>query len=361
MKKICFFVHNLSHAGGINCVIAALTSALAEDNAVWVASMETESGSSYPLDPRVHTQFFHAEGLRLRQAAAKLYAPVRNFVRQQRFDAVFLAGYYTSILAPGLRASTGARLVFYDHGTLAQGAGDRTFRLMCRMGATLCHRTVVLTQRNLEAYVSQFHIPRRKLMCIPNWIDSDCPHSDRYCEDSRKIMAAGRFSEEKRYDLLLRAFAMVVSRHPDWSLDLYGDGELRPQLEELIRELQLQDHVALPGMCQNLMCRYGEYAMLVLSSWREGLPMVLLEAKLNRLPLVSFDIDTGPREIIRHEVDGLLVPSGDVEGLAEAICRLVEDSRLRKQMSDNSREDIYRFDKKTILRQWQRLLEELAG
>ncbi|MBQ9624971.1 MAG: glycosyltransferase [Clostridia bacterium] len=96
-----------------------------------------------------------------------------------------------------------------------------------------------------------------------------------------------------------------------------------------------------------------------MSSKREGMPVVLLEAKLNRLPIVSYDIFTGPSEIVRNGTDGILVPDGDIEELASAMIKLIENKDLRKQMSDNSQENLEKFSKETILKQWFNLIDSM--
>lgn len=98
--------------------------------------------------------------------------------------------------------------------------------------------------------------------------------------------------------------------------------------------------------------KYKEYSMYVLPSYREGLPLVLLEAKANRLPIVSFDIMTGPREIVRDGIDGILVPPYDLEKMGNAICSLIENEDLRSSMSLKSQENIYKYSKTAILKQW---------
>ncbi len=358
MKKICFFVDDISLSGGLNRVNAVLACALAEDYEVWIGSLISDGKSWCPLDPRIRVRYFQRKGLRLRQAVLQLHGPLKTFLRAEGFDIVVLQGFYPCVIVSPLRLVTQAKFLFCDHGCLR---GEGTHPAIARwMGSRLCHRVVTLTERNLEDYVRFLRAPRKKLRCIPNWIDFSLPRSSQYQAQSRRILAAGRFSKEKRFDLLLRVFARVAETHPDWSLDLYGDGVLMPQLRQLVSELGLEDHVSLPGMCPDLLSRYGDYAMYVLTSSREGLPLVLLEAKANRLPIVSFDVATGPQEIVRHEVDGLLVSPGDEEELFRAICRLIADPGLRERMSLRSQENLSQFEKSRVLAQWKRLLDELV-
>ena len=112
------------------------------------------------------------------------------------------------------------------------------------------------------------------------------------------------------------------------------------------------------GMKSDLAERYGDYAFYVLPSHREGMPLVLLEAKANKLPIVSFDIMTGPREIIQDKVSGLLVPPEDVKKLGEAMCQLIENIELRVSMSEHSQDNLNEFSKDEILKKWTTLIEE---
>lgn len=159
--------------------------------------------------------------------------------------------------------------------------------------------------------------------------------------------------------MLVKAFAPVAKKHPDWSLDIFGDGEMMPTVKELVRELGLEQQVHLMGMCDDLHQRYGQYSMYVMPSYREGLPLALLEAKANRLPIVSFDIMTGPREIVRDRIDGILVPPYELDAMSDAMCRLIEEKALRLEMAERSQDNLEKFSRKTILNQWTALIEEL--
>ena len=101
--------------------------------------------------------------------------------------------------------------------------------------------------------------------------------------------------------------------------------------------------------------------MYVLTSYREGLPLVLIEAKANALPLVSFDVISGPREIISHGEDGILIPPYDTEKMAEEIYELLEKPEKRLRLSENSQNNLDLFSKETILSQWKALIQEFVG
>jgi glycosyltransferase involved in cell wall biosynthesis len=149
---------------------------------------------------------------------------------------------------------------------------------------------------------------------------------------------------------------MVFDKHPDWSWDIYGNGELYGELNKNISESGLINNISLKGNVGNLEELYGDYAIYVLTSSTEGLPLVLLEAKAKHLPIISFDIATGPSDIVQNGIDGYLVPLNDIETTAQKICELIENSELRQSFSNAAYLNIGKFDKTKILGEWRELL-----
>lgn len=358
MKSICFVDYDMSVRGGVEQVTASLANALSDTCHVHVVSLVQRGQLQYDLDGRITCHSFLTQEQRLRQMQKTLAFRLAAYFRENHIDVAFLQGYYPGFIAAPARLKCKTRLVFCDHGALMNQWEQKDTVLSRWVAAMLCHRTVTLTNQSKADYKKKFHLSEKKLRCIYNWIDLDVEHAEEYDSTSKRIISAGRFGKEKGFDMLVRAFSIVAQQHPDWKLDIYGDGEMMPVVRSLIAESGLQEKVNLMGMCSDIASRYRSYAMYVLPSHREGMPLVLLEAKANRLPIVSFDVQTGPREIVRDEVDGLLVQPEDIQGLAQAICRLIDDTALRVEMSRRSQENLELFSKTAILNQWRRLIEE---
>lgn len=168
-----------------------------------------------------------------------------------------------------------------------------------------------------------------------------------------RILAAGRLCHQKGFDLLLKAFALIANRFPDWSVRICGEGPERNKLEQQVKALQLEDRVELPGTTTDMQAAYAAAGLFVLSSRYEGFPNVLCEAMASGLPTISFDCPSGPAEIVRHGHDGLLVPPQDVEALAAAIARYIEAPEERKAHGLAARAVSDRYSFSSIMFKWQ--------
>lgn len=180
-------------------------------------------------------------------------------------------------------------------------------------------------------------------------------HSERHV-----LLAAGRLAEEKGFDLLLRAFLRIAPDLPDWDLVIIGEGPQRIVLESQVQNLGLCGRVKLPGQVGNMSDWYAAADIFVMSSRFEGFPNTLAEAMSYGLPAVSFDCPTGPSDIIRNEVDGLLVPHMDVNALAQALAHLMRDEGLRVLMAQRALDARDRFAVERVAGMWEKLFGELT-
>ena len=218
---------------------------------------------------------------------------------------------------------------------------------------------VVLTQQDADAY-DELLVGQLPVTVIPNSVRPlGGPPVD---PAARVAVAAGRFGKlgQKGFDLLIPAWALVAKRHPEWRLLIYGDGVLRRRLEGMIEALELDRRVELPGATGDMGQAMSGASVFVLSSRYEGFPLILLEAMSKGLACVSFDCPTGPREVVHHGEDGLLVPPQDVEKLAEAIIEVIEDEDLRRRLGEAGRAAARRFEMASIGPRWDALLAAAA-
>ncbi len=177
--------------------------------------------------------------------------------------------------------------------------------------------------------------------------------------NSKQVIAVGRYVPQKGFDRLIPAWKLVAERHPDWTLRIYGDG-MREELQQQIDALGVTSSCILEHSVTNIADKYCESSIFVLSSRFEGFGMVITEAMACGVPPVSFACPCGPRDIIDDGNDGFLVDNGDIPGLAEKICYLIEHEDERKEMGKRARANVNRFRIENIARQWKDLFESVT-
>ena len=195
-----------------------------------------------------------------------------------------------------------------------------------------------------------YPIPSHSPKVRPDW------SSNRF-----NLIAVGRLVPQKGFERLLSAFTELVAQFPDWHLTILGEGAERDALEKRRSALDLEQCVSLPGAVGNLGDWYAAADLYVMTSLSEGFGNTLCEAMAYGLPVVSVDCDTGPRNIIRHEVDGLLVPQNNQGALVEALATLMSDKTLRQQYATRAIEIRERLSMEKIAGMWEQVFVKLAG
>lgn len=170
---------------------------------------------------------------------------------------------------------------------------------------------------------------------------------------SKSVCALGRFDIQKGFDYLIDVWKFVNERHPDWKLVIHGEGvRRRPILEKMILDAGMQDVISLPGATTEVAKRLSESSIFAFSSRAEGFGLVLVEAMSCGLPVVTFDCPIGPAEVVLDGKCGFVVPLADIQAMADKICVLIEDEKLRNDMSKAALERSKDFELNKIMHQW---------
>ena len=180
-------------------------------------------------------------------------------------------------------------------------------------------------------------------------------------EDRKRVIAVGRLDYQKGFDRLIDAWGIVQKdgRFADWRLDIFGQGEWREMLQARIERLGIENSVRLNSPVKDIDNEYSHSSFLVMSSHYEGFPMVMVEAMSLGLPVVTFDYKCGPKDIIDHGKNGMLVKEGDIQGLADAMMSLMASPGTLAGMAAEARKVTDKYSEEKVMGMWVRLYEGL--
>lgn len=282
---------------------------------------------------------------------------LRNAVREAQGEWVISFTDKTNVLAILACLGTNTRVAVYEQIHPLRHAIGPIWALLRRR--TYGRSAAVVVQTPTVRQVVQPWARRTPVHVIPGCVWPETVPSAVPSLSSRapQIVAMGRLSAQKGFDLLLEAFSSIAPAHPDWNLTIVGEGPERKPLEDLVQQRDLTNRVDLCGWRDDPSRLLSDSQVFVLSSRYEGFPNALLEAMACGVVPVAFDCESGPREIIRHNIDGLLVPAEDVDRLAQALASVLSDAGRRQQLATAAQEVNERFSVEAFFRRWNELLD----
>lgn len=212
---------------------------------------------------------------------------------------------------------------------------------------------VVLTEEDLQLWGS---LPN--IVAIPNSLSYIS--EEQSTNKVKRVIAVGRKSKQKQLDVLIKIWAKIAHKYPDWELVTYGNGNL-DSFKKLASKLDISHQVINNPPSHNIYKELVNSSIFALTSKYEGQPMILLEAMTCGLPLVSYACKCGPRDIISEGKDGFLIKEGDMDGFAEKLSLLIENYELRHSMGQAASKNVLIFTEDIIAEKWVSLFEDLVS
>ncbi|ANW20240.1 glycosyltransferase family 4 protein [Streptomyces clavuligerus] len=379
--KISFLIHTIYGIGGTIRTTLNLAEELVGRHEIEIVSIfKHRDDSAFDIDPRISlVPLFNnnkkSPGCELENPLHKEPAEAfpRNEARYKEYsklidqrvrdhyaasDADVVIGTrpglvaYVSQFAPGGAVVIGQEHMTHNHHKKALREEMRPF---------LADLDAFVTVSEGDAAVWREHMPLEdtRILSIPNSVPQ--PTVAPSDLSGNLVVAAGRLSREKQYEILIKAFAKVAAKHPDWTLRMCGWGGEKDNLRRHILKYKLANQVQLMGPRSPIDPEWVKGAIAVSTSRHESFGMTLVEAMRNGLPVVSTDCNYGPREIITSGEDGLLVPVGKADAVARALLTLIEDEELRRRMGKAAIENSRRFDPGAVAQRYLDLFAELGA
>ena len=339
--------------GGAERLVRELTARWAADgHDVTVVSIE-QSPDFYTLAPAVRRELVREIPSAWAGRAVRRLVGLRRALSRCRPDVVVSLIHKTNVTVVAASRGLGIPVVVSEQTHPASAGLPLRWRAARRAAYALADGVVVLTPE--AARWATPYVPASRLAVVPNPVRPPAPIVP--LEHRRPaLVGVGRLQPVKGFDLLLRAFAATRATHPRWTLYLYGAGPEEERLRRLAAELGLGSSVQLQGATRVVDSVFQASDLFVLSSRHEGFPLVLLEAMVNGCPVVAFDCESGPRNIITAGEDGVLVPPSDVGALASAMSRLMADPGERGRLAVNARRSVERFSMDAVSERWMAVM-----
>ena len=364
-RRLTLVIHSLAQ-GGAERDMAHLARCWAErGNDVAVVTLDSVATDSYPLVEGVTRIGLGLAGdshgwLQAISNNRQRIRALHDVLRQRSPQTVVSFIDRMNVVTLKAATSLGDPVIVSERIDPRHHEPGRIWRWLRRRTYPLCTAQVVLTH-SVRDWCRQL-APRQPVHVIPNPARRpETGSTDASREwapaDRSVLLGMGRLHPQKGFDRLLPIFARLRSAHPNWHLVLLGEGDERARLEARVRDLGLQQHVSLPGWVSDVDGALSRSDLFVLPSRYEGFGNVVAEALACGVPVVTMDCPSGPGEIVRDGVDGLIVPAEDTARLEQALDRVMGDAQLRDQFSARGPEVLDRFSEQKFLAQWDAVLE----
>ena len=337
-------------SGGAERVMATLCNELSKKHEVLLLSLRRED-SDYKLSERVIFKKGNFERNNLLKAVCFVHREMREWKPDVMLSFMVKANVTTLVakLLSGMRTPV----------IIAERANPYyaplVFKILKRMWYPFADGAVFQTEQARDYYKG---IMKCKTAVLRNPLNPDFVIVPYEGERKKKIVTAGRLSEEKNQKLLIDAFSRIAEKYPEYSVEIYGDGPLRETLDQYISVIGMQDRIKLMGRKNHIENHIKDVEIFVLPSNSEGMPNALLEAAALGLACIATDCPIGGSAvIIKDGYNGLLIPMNDVSALEKALCRVLDSEDLAQTLRSRAVDVVKDFDTKSVCAQWEQYLK----
>lgn len=360
---ICFFIASLQNSGGTERATVGVAGKLAEHGYdVNIICWSGGTTSFFPLNNKVKCySLYDRSKINIYNKYLPSFFKYRALLKRLKPDVIVDVCVPLSLLTIPATAYSKIKTISWEQFNVKVKWNNILTARFSRLLATkFASKIVVLTLSDKEEYKKRFKA--KNTFIIPNPVTIAVKETSPLT--SKVVLAVGRLTYQKGFDLLLQAWQKLKNSHypevKDWQLQIAGGGEDEQQLKQLADTLQVSSSVTFIPPTNQIERLFHGASIFVMSSRFEGLPLALVEAKAYGLPTVCFDCETGPREVITHEEDGLLVEAGNTYALSQSLIRVMINQGERRLFGAKSIEKSKRFFLDEVVKDWNKLFQSLA-
>jgi len=350
--RILFYIASLG-LGGAERVVCILANALATKGYEVHIGLVVNRNVLYELSDDVNVHFMDCEKDMHMNAANRYFYRVQKIKRLAKTVKPCVAISFmaeTNIDVCMAMLGLNIPLIVSERNDPAVDPASRIKQMMRRF-LYVRPRGFVFQTPDAQAYFSKSI--RDRSVIILNPLSDNLP-ARKNSNDEKRIVSACRLDKQKNLPLMIDAFQVFVSKHPEYSLEIYGDGKLKDQLKRLIEDKKLNDKIKLMGYCADVHNKVADASMFVLTSDYEGMPNALLEAMAMGIPCISTDCPCGgPRMLMEDGKKGILIPVGDKQELVNAMLFYAENPQEAEKYGLNARQIKEMADRECVVSQWE--------
>ncbi len=358
MKKICFLIGNMNHSGGTERVTTIIANEFAKQNKhVHILSLSGGGKPFFEQHENIINGHLFDTKISMRRHFLTAISKIRKYLVEHQIDTLIVVDSISCVFT--VPACVGLKInhICWEHFNLKVNLGSRFRDLGRWMAAKWCNKIVTLTERDQTFWEKKFNLSgSKKVIAIPNPSPYALQDNLPLLSD-KNILCVGRLTYQKGFDLLIPAWSKIADQLLDWKLTIVGSGEDEQMLKQMAESLGVAESIIFAGQQKDMDQFYKKASFFCMSSRFEGLPMVLLEAQSYGLPIVAFDCDTGPAEVIKNNQDGFLVKPMDMEDLANKILKVSSLSKNEYQNIVNfSFQNTTYFNIGSIFEKWLKVI-----
>lgn len=366
MKKICFSIECINYCGGTQRVTTQLANALSSRYDISILSYEMVGNEIFfdiEKKVKVNYLFQYQVDENLKKYYFKIVYKLRKYLIKNKIDILIVVDVNQLLFVKLAIIGLDIKVIAWEQFNSKTALSSRTASIARRLAAKKCDAIVTLTKKDCENYIKEF-TPNANVQCIYNPLTPALLTKKKSnVKKTNTILSIGRLQYQKGYDMLLEVADILFNEYSiaDWKWVIVGEGPDREWIERKIEKANLKNKIILEGSRSDVSTYLNNAQLFVLTSRYEGFGLVIVEAQYFDLPVISFDCDMGPSELILDNKNGYLVPCFDKRKMADCIYRLITNESTLREFSEKATENLHEFEFKSILEQWEELINSLGG